>query len=158
MTVLKDKSLIAFEFSQDGQSLVSEKTYLQNDLKRLRDICVSPDGKIYLATNGDAWRNNNPFTHTIVELSNESYVSLAEVKLQDVQVGPNPLQAGESLHIQLPRAHKAVFTLVDVSGKEVLTTSLNGDSDFKPSLNPGIYLWSITLESGHQKDGKLVVR
>ena len=38
---------------------------------RLRDICVSPDGKIYLATNGNSWPSQGP--NEIIELHNADY-------------------------------------------------------------------------------------
>ena len=38
---------------------------------RLRDICISPDGKIYLATNGNNWPSQGP--NEIIELYNPDF-------------------------------------------------------------------------------------
>ena len=84
MTVLKDKSLIAFGFNGTGDSVIAQKQILQKTIfGRLRDICVSPQGNIYLATNGSSWSNNNPFTHSIIELSNASFVGLDQPNKMD---------------------------------------------------------------------------
>ena len=71
MTVLKNKMLVRFEFSEDGQSVTNETEFFNNEWGRLRDICVSDDGKIYLATNGSSWPSQPP--NEIIELSNNEY-------------------------------------------------------------------------------------
>ena len=71
MTVLKDKMLVRFEFSEDGRSVTSETEFFNYEWGRLRDICVSDDGKIYLATNGNTWPSQPP--NEIIELSNDEY-------------------------------------------------------------------------------------
>ena len=79
MTVLKNKMLVRFEFSEDGQSVTNETEFFQYEWGRLRDICVSPDGKIYLATNGNTWPSQPP--NEIIELSNANYnVDVTEIK------------------------------------------------------------------------------
>ena len=111
MTVLKDKSLIAFEFNKAGDSIISETKYFKNEFQRLRDICVSPDGKIYLATSGSSWRNTSPFTHTIVELSNKDFNASvsSQVAMKSIVIGPNPVAVGESIHLTLPHNSVGVF-------------------------------------------------
>ena len=71
MTVLKDKMLVRFELTEDGQSMESYTEFFNNEWGRLRDICVSPDGKIYLATNGYSWPSQGP--NEIIELSNLNF-------------------------------------------------------------------------------------
>jgi glucose/arabinose dehydrogenase len=71
MTVLKDKMLVRFEFSDDGQEVVEYTEFFNNEWGRLRDICVSPNGKIYLATNGYSWPSQGP--NEIIELYNPDF-------------------------------------------------------------------------------------
>ena len=71
MTVLKDKMLVRFELSEDGQEVLTYTEFFNNEWGRLRDICVSPDGKIYLATNGYSWPSQGP--NEIIELSNPDF-------------------------------------------------------------------------------------
>lgn len=71
MTVLKDKMLVRFEFSEDGQTVTNETEFFNYEWGRLRDICVSPNGKIYLATNGSTWPSQPP--NEIIELYNAAY-------------------------------------------------------------------------------------
>lgn len=57
MLTLKDASLRALKLSADGRSVVDQQTYFKLRFGRLRDICISPAGKVYLCTsngsNGD---------------------------------------------------------------------------------------------------------
>jgi glucose/arabinose dehydrogenase len=71
MTVLKNKMLVRFEFSEDGRTVTNETEFFNYEWGRLRDICVSDDGKIYLATNGNTWPSQPP--NEIIELSNNEY-------------------------------------------------------------------------------------
>ena len=73
MTVLKDKKLVRFEFNSLGDDIIGETDFFNNEWGRLRDICVSPDGKIYLATNGFNWPSQGP--NEIIELYNAEYVA-----------------------------------------------------------------------------------
>ena len=72
MTVLKGKKLVRFEFNSSGDEIIGETDFFNNEWGRLRDICVSPDGKIYLATNGFNWPSQGP--NEIIELYNADYV------------------------------------------------------------------------------------
>jgi aldose sugar dehydrogenase len=159
MTVLKDKSLIAFGFNPAGDTLVSQKKYLKNELKRLRDICVSPDGKIYLATSGDRWANDNPFTHTIVELSNKAYVAVPKIDpAEAIRIGANPLLLGQPLHLKMPEGEKGEFTMTDIFGRPVLHLKTQGENDIELGVSAGVYLWRVQLNSGSAKSGRLIVR
>lgn len=158
MTVLKDKSLIAFGFSPDGKKVVSQNKYFKNQLKRLRDICVSPKGDIYLATSGDRWANDNPFTHTIVELSNKSWVGVSEIDPSAaIQTGSNRLQIGEPFSVTIINGEKGEFALFDVYGRNVLSSKLNSKNFVHLNTKTGIYFWRVQLENGAVKKGKLVV-
>lgn len=57
MLTLKDASLRALQLSRDGQSITAQQTWFKSRFGRLRDICISPTGKVYLCTsngsNGD---------------------------------------------------------------------------------------------------------
>ncbi|HET6721195.1 MAG TPA: PQQ-dependent sugar dehydrogenase [Chitinophagaceae bacterium] len=50
MTTLKDASLRQLKLSTDGNSVASTSIYFKNDHGRLRDICISPSGNVYICT------------------------------------------------------------------------------------------------------------
>jgi len=50
MTTLKDASLRQLKLSTDGNSVVSTSIYFKDVYGRLRDICISPSGNVYICT------------------------------------------------------------------------------------------------------------
>ena len=50
MTTLKDASLRQLKLSTDGNSVVSTSIYFKNVYGRLRDVCISPSGHVYIST------------------------------------------------------------------------------------------------------------
>ena len=64
MCTLKDASLRALHLSAGGRSISSQQTFFKNKFGRLRDLCISPSGKVYLCT------SNGGNTDLLVEISN----------------------------------------------------------------------------------------
>jgi hypothetical protein len=55
LATLKGQSLWLFELDDTGEKIVNERIYLQQQLGRLRDLCVSPTGDVYLITSNTDW-------------------------------------------------------------------------------------------------------
>lgn len=50
ISTLKDATLYQFPLTNGGQAPGSPKQYFDEKWGRLRDICVSPDGRVYICT------------------------------------------------------------------------------------------------------------
>lgn len=50
LTTLKGERLYQLQLSQDGQRVTGYRTWFANAFGRLRDLCVSPAGRVYLCT------------------------------------------------------------------------------------------------------------
>jgi mono/diheme cytochrome c family protein len=55
LVTLKAQSLRVLKLNDSGDSVIGEKVYFDKSFGRLRDICVSPDGDVYLATSNRDW-------------------------------------------------------------------------------------------------------
>ncbi len=64
MLTLKDASLRVLKLSPDGMSVIDQRTFFKNRFGRLRDICISPAGRVYLCT------SNGSNGDVLVEISN----------------------------------------------------------------------------------------
>ncbi len=162
MTVLKDKSLIAFEFNVAGDQVVQETTYLKDEFGRLRDICVSPDGKIYLATNGASWSNNQPFTHSIIELSSTREVEESNAIIEqstnfEFQIAPNPVNAGEAIRVKYSGEQSAQLLIFDLLGQPVVSKSIAPEMDSVIELPQGFYVWVLQSSEQTVETGRIVV-
>ncbi|MBC6491396.1 quinoprotein glucose dehydrogenase [Flavihumibacter stibioxidans] len=52
---LKDQSLRVLQLDARGEQISTEQVFLEKALGRIRDICVSPQGEVFLATSNRDW-------------------------------------------------------------------------------------------------------
>ncbi|HXI01264.1 MAG TPA: PQQ-dependent sugar dehydrogenase [Sphingobacteriaceae bacterium] len=50
MTTLKDNTLYQLKLNETGDKVETVATYFKGNFGRLRDVCISPDGKVYMIT------------------------------------------------------------------------------------------------------------
>ncbi len=55
MVTLKGKSFRALKLDSEGKKVLGEQIYFENKFGRIRDLCVSPAGDVYLATSNRDW-------------------------------------------------------------------------------------------------------
>jgi len=159
MTVLKDKRLIRFKFNATGDMVTSEDDFLVNQFGRLRDICIGPDGSVYIATNGNSWSNTNPFSHSIIKLRPINPNSVEEVENeQEFHLMPNPA----SSHVVLAVTNGLLgetAQVYDVTGKSVLEVKL---TEYNTTINcsalpAGTYYVRLSTAKGNWNE-TLIVR
>lgn len=62
MCTLKNSRLVQLKLNADGSAITETKDFITNTYGRLRDVCVSPEGKVYVCT-------DNGTNDVIVEIS-----------------------------------------------------------------------------------------
>lgn len=55
LTTLKGRSFRVLKLNENGTKILKERIYFQKVLGRIRDVCVSPEGNIYLITSNTDW-------------------------------------------------------------------------------------------------------
>jgi mono/diheme cytochrome c family protein len=55
LVTLKGKSLRALKLDDEGNKIINEQVYFENKFGRIRDLCVSTAGDVYLATSNRDW-------------------------------------------------------------------------------------------------------
>lgn len=55
LATLKGRALWLFELDETGEKIVKERIYLQKQFGRLRDLCVSSTGEVYMITSNSDW-------------------------------------------------------------------------------------------------------
>ena len=55
LTTLKGRSLWQFKLDPSGEEILQKKIYLQKQFGRLRDLCVSASGDVYVITSNSDW-------------------------------------------------------------------------------------------------------
>lgn len=151
MTTLKNKRLYELELNEDGTQVLNEKQFFNNLWGRLRDICVDPDGAIYLATNGQSWSNTNPFTHSIIKLWNDDYTGVGNQEKflrNNIDVRPNPA----STFIEFDASSNGSYRVMETTGRNLLEGEVSkGTNRVSISALPeGTYLFSLQTNAGNQ--------
>ncbi|GEO03730.1 L-sorbosone dehydrogenase [Adhaeribacter aerolatus] len=61
VTTLKETDFRVLKLNKAGDTVVAEHIYLDQEFGRLRDVCVSPDGDIYISTSNRDWNPASGF-------------------------------------------------------------------------------------------------
>ena len=144
MTVLKDKMLVRFEFSEDGTQVINQTEFFNYEWGRLRDICVSPDGKIYLATNGSSWPSQPP--NEIIELSNANF-NTSSINNFSLFNNIKVIKSEGKINIESPKCNVSIF---DSTGKLIFQEKNHKNSSISiKHLSTGLYniLFTNNFES-----------
>ncbi|UZR98736.1 PQQ-dependent sugar dehydrogenase [Chondrinema litorale] len=126
---LKGRSVRVLKLDEEGKHVINHEIYFQKTFGRIRDICVSPEGDVYLATSNQDWHPKympEMYDHLplkgfdkIIKLSKVSSSVLAELKpekplllekdmkeielqasVQNRMVSAEDAQSGENLYLQ----------------------------------------------------------
>lgn len=149
LTTLKNKRVYVLELNEDGTEIIGEEQFFTNWWGRLRDICMSPDGAIYLATNGPDWGNSEPFTHSIVKVWNPDYVSINESEDANndmMKIFPNP--ASDLINIKIDSEYLGTkLRIFSVFGDLVVNRIVDSThmQIHTGKLSPGLF--TVWLES-----------
>lgn len=149
------------ELDESGTDVVGEEQFFNNTWGRLRDICVAPDGAIYLATNGTDWGNSQPFTHSIVKVWNPDYIASVEKTSQEEKnlvVFPNP--AKDNLFISIDQNMLGEeMRIISVTGQLVYQQIMDTIFVTIPtvSFKNGIYTVIIGDQNRMQSQEKIII-
>lgn len=174
MTVLKAEHLKVIEVDNvDGTTVVGQEILFNDDhaanpgssfsnglFDRLRDICMAPDGRVFLATNGPSWGTSLTWQNSIIELKNSAYTptSVAEpMAVVHTQVYPNPSNGSVNLVFDNGLIGSA-FTIADQLGRMVysgVVKTRRTELDLS-ALAPGLYVLRAANQ-GHVSNQQIMI-
>ena len=153
---LKAGQVFKMQLSENGKSVTDMKTIDAMNLEnkaRLRDICISPDGKkIYVSC--DMSSQNNAYKGRILEYTYSGRLGVLDMKRDSIisptlntkiEVYPNPatnILNVRSLKSQTSPLH---YSISDINGKAVLrgTSNTNNFGINIQTLNSGVYIFKL---------------
>ncbi|UOQ98314.1 PQQ-dependent sugar dehydrogenase [Hymenobacter sp. 5317J-9] len=121
LAVLKGQRLLQLPLDAAGAAITGPTDYLAGQFGRLRAICVSPAGKVYVGTSNLRGQIGNPAAtdDRVLVLENRSFVSGTRAAAGfSFDVYPNP--ASRTATVRLP-AGARLTTVRDVLGRAVIT-------------------------------------
>jgi glucose/arabinose dehydrogenase/mono/diheme cytochrome c family protein len=63
VTTLKESDLRILKLNEAGDKIISENIYLDQQFGRLRDVCVSPAGEVFVSTSHHDWNRTNKYSN-----------------------------------------------------------------------------------------------
>lgn len=151
---VKEPRLSVLTFNEDGTEIKSEDKYFE-DYGRIRDICISPQGVIYFATNGPNYPGSGP--NRIISYTSNIIINTEDVNPVDLHISvyPNPVKTSELMTIETDQSLVGgSYEVISYEGK----VTLSGDVTSQKSL-----IDTEGLSSGHyyirvQKDEKSITQ
>jgi glucose/arabinose dehydrogenase len=92
ITSLKDATLVSAKLSENGEQVTGTSLHFAGEFGRLRDVCVSPTGRIFIATSNQDGRASSKFKDSmdkIIEILPVS-TSIEEKDSGSNFISPNP--------------------------------------------------------------------
>jgi aldose sugar dehydrogenase len=135
---------------ETGTKVLKTTDFYTNTFGRLRDVCISPDGKVYIAvSNRDGSGSPRDDDDKIVEIMPVS-TSITEItKGNMVSITPNP--AKDYVNISFSESLNSIsnYTFFNLSGQVLKTGSLNSGKNqlYLPANYEGVAILKIVFDN-----------
>jgi aldose sugar dehydrogenase len=150
VTSLKASRITQLLLDETGTKVLKTTDFYTNTFGRLRDVCISPDGKVYIAvSNRDGSGSPRDDDDKIVEIMPVS-TSIAEItKGNLVSITPNP--AKDYVNISFSESLNSIsnYTFFNLSGQVLKTGSLNSGTNqlYLPANYEGVAILKIVFDN-----------
>lgn len=113
LVALKDADVSVAKLNEDGTEVLESNLYFRNQFGRLRDVCVSPDGRVFLATSNQDGRGRSPFNQQsdrIIEIK----ANTTSIKKNDdeILIYPNPSNGRFHIRSDFDLNNISVFNMI----------------------------------------------
>lgn len=148
MTCLKESKLMGLKLSIDGTEIESSQEWFYYWFGRLRDICISPGGRVYIATsNLDGRGSPVPGDDRIVQIKahndNENPSNLPTEDKRPV-ISPNPMHENALIYVGGGQEN-VKLKVYNLSSKLVVEENITGEKYIlqRNNLPSGVYIVKI---------------
>ena len=159
MTTLANQKLYQLQLNGSFDGVVSAAPIAGINYGRLRDICISPDGRIYISTSNSPSSGTGSRVDKIIELADTSLSVVNISESNEISISPNP--AGDYTILKIPSSlgnDATQFVVINSEGKTVQKGKLLG-SHTKLAIRhlpASVYQIRITTKEGKTFTGKII--
>lgn len=163
LVTLKAARLVVLTLDSTRRRVVARREFLVNQLGRLRAVCVSPDGRVFVGTsNRDGRGTPRTGDDRVIELT-VATSSVPEERSLVWFFEPEPAADHARMHLRLPVSSPVALTLVDMLGRHRSTWDFGFRTDglYRFDLDTstvaaGMYIATLTLGS-HRYSRPLII-
>lgn len=146
---LKARTLTNLKLNATGNQIASQSDIWNGTYGRLRAICVSPQGRVYIGTSNRDGRGNPAATDDrILVLENRAYIPSAVVNSQSAALAIWPNPAKHTITVRLPAPATTSLVIRDALGRTARTVAINGQQETTvdvQQLPTGLYMVQAQL-------------
>lgn len=159
---LKDGALTSLRLNSTGTQISQQSDLWAGTYGRLRAICVSPQGRVYLTTSNRDGRGAPAATDDrVFVLENLAYSPTATRATRSLswQVYPNPAPANAPATLTMPtRPGAATLELTDTRGRRLWSGPVGAQQTQLqlPAAAPGLYLLHLRSTEGWEMHSRLL--
>jgi aldose sugar dehydrogenase len=148
MVSLKAGLFIQMKLNSNGDAIESTKEYFSGEYGRMRDICISPDGRVFIATsNKDGRGSPKADDDKIIELSSKTNgVGEENQKHLKKKIILNPNPVNDVLFVTNLPENVGQIEITDVSGRCIYKMNPAKKDEINIDVKkwqPGIYFINI---------------
>lgn len=150
----RGRDLRLYKLSADGSTIATETILFNNVYGRLRDICVSPAGDIYVSTSNYDGRFGGTVPATddrIIKLKYTKITTGVDESSENEALNIHPNPVNDVLYLNYPNNEKV--SLVNTNGSARSDYFVNNSSINVSNLLPGVY---FIMNSKNAVVGKIV--
>lgn len=146
------RRLQAFKLNADGTEIIGRQDYFEGEYGRLRDLCISPDGRVFISTsNKDGRGTPGPKDDRIIEIKPKASSVDKDKGFNSIEIYPNPTD--KSININSTYDLIKNIKIVDMLGNVVFEKNIAGQHrlnlPIKSSIAAGIYMAMIETNTDH---------
>jgi aldose sugar dehydrogenase len=145
---LKGSRLTQLALDAKGEKVVKANDFFNNTYGRLRSVCVSPAGKVYIGvSNRDGRGIPRPDDDKIVEISSESVATQELPLAKSLHFYPNPVYNTLNINYLEKIDSNSEIDIYNILGQKVLSQKIEPTIDVH-SLTEGVYYVMLLSKEG----------
>lgn len=127
LTTLKASRLVQLKLNAEGDEVINEQHLYTGEFGRLRDLCISPDGRLFIATsNRDGRGNPADVDDRIIEIIPES-TDINNIDNGSIDISPAPSNGNININIRNPKYLGGSITIYNYEGKKLYHSGINSE-------------------------------
>lgn len=148
LATLKGSRIVALKLNDEGTAIENATEYFVGEFGRLRDLCIAPDGRVYVSTSN---YDNNSNSNKIIEIKPENMNAPEPVKTpppkkentgSGFRVFPNPAVDYICVDNYMENISQEKIEIFDSIGGRIAPTFFSSNTIDLSGFAPGVYFIS----------------